>query len=220
MTTRRWMILGCTLALAAAPFVRATAQSKLELRAGAVTMLSQRAAMFEGGVGTGKGTMAGVELVARRRYVGLMARLFGGTFAAESGSAATGRVSMGDVRLLAGPRFLAAEIGYGRRGFTGAFGSRSWPVGRVGIRSALAIGGSGLSTDISVTYSLAMGGGDGTGQATGREAETRLIYIPPTRPIYVGLGYRHERFSMSSPSDTRPEEVSCMVLAAGVRLGR
>ena len=220
MTTRRWVILGCTLALAAAPFARATAQSKLELRAGAVILQAQRAAMFEGGVGTGSGRMAGGELVARRRYVGLIARLYGGTFAGESGSAATGRVSMGDVRLLAGPRFLAAEIGYGRRAFTGAFGSRSWPVGRVGIRSALAIGGSGLSTDISVTYSLAMGGGDGTGQATGREAETRLIYIPPTKPIYIGLGYRHERFSMSSPSDTRPEEISSIVFAAGVRLGR
>lgn len=217
--SRRLLVLGVALALTQVPLASAAAQGegRLELRAGGMTVLSHRAAMFEGSVGTGSGTMAGVELLARRRYVGLQARLFGGTFAADSGSEASGRISVGDVRLIAGPRFLSAELGYGRRAFSGAFGSRSWPVTRVGLRSSLTIGGSGLSTELSVTYSLALGGGDGTGQAKGREAETRLIYLPSWLPAYVGLGYRHERFTVSA-MDTRPEEVSGIVLFAGVRL--
>ena len=118
------------IALGLVPLTRAVAQGRLEVRAGGVTLLSRRAAMFEGAVGTGSGIMPGGEFLLRLRYLGLKGRLFGGAFSADSGNEAVGRVRISDVRLLAGPRFLAAEVGYGRRAFSGALGDRSWPFAR------------------------------------------------------------------------------------------
>lgn len=215
----RWLcpLLSVT-ALAFMPHEHAVAQGAVELRAGGVTMLSHRAAMFEGNVGTASGIMPGGELLVRLRYGGLAARLFGGAFSADSGSEAVGRVSAADVQLLVGPRFLTADIGYGRRAFSGAFGDRSWPFARFGLRSTLAIGASGLSAEFSLAVYAGLGGGDGAGKGSGREAETHLVFTPARMPLYVGLGYRHERFTVSSPVDIRPEEVTGIVLAVGMRL--
>lgn len=71
-----------------------------------------------------------------------------------------------------------------------------------------------------MAYYSPLSGGDGTGRGSGREAETRLVFLPARLPLYLALGYRHERFTVSSTLDTRPEEVSGVVLAMGVRLGR
>jgi hypothetical protein len=182
-------------------------------------MVSQRSAQFAGAVGTGSGVMPGGEIQIRLRYVGLAGRLVGGAFSADSGSEAVGRVHAGDVRLLAGPRFLTADIGYGRRAFSGVFGDRSWPFVRLGVCSTLGIGATGMSAEFLIAYYAGLGGDDGSGRGSGREAETRLVYAPGRLPVYAALGYRHERFTVSSTLETRPEEVSGIVFAAGVRFG-
>jgi hypothetical protein len=157
-------------------------------------------------------------LFLRLGYVGLTGRLVGGAFSADSVNEAAGHVYAGDVRLIAGPRFLAADFGYARRAFSGAFGDRSWPFVRLGLRSTVAIGASNLSAQLLIAYYTGLGGDDVEGRASGREAETRLLYKPRWLPIYAALGYRHERFTVLSAADTRPEEVSGIVMAAGVRL--
>jgi len=208
------------LALTVIPLGHAAAQGGLEVSVGGVSMFAHRSAQFEGAVGTGSGTMPGGEFLLRLRYLGLAGRLFGGAFAADSGIEAVGRIHAGDVRLIAGPRFIAADIGYARRAFSGAFGDRSWPFARIGLRSTLAIGASGLSAQFLVAYYAGLAGDDQRGRDSGREAETRLVYTPARLPIYAALGYRHERFTVASSQDVRPEVMGGIVVAAGVRFGR
>jgi hypothetical protein len=214
---RRAPLVLLGLALTGAP-ASLSAQGKYELRLAGVAVFAQRSAMFAGSVGTGSSMMPGVEVLVRHRYAGLTGRLYGGTFSADSGSEAVGKLHAGEIRALAGPRFLAVDLGYSRRAFTGAFGGRSWPFARLGALCALQIGASGLSAEFMVAYYAGLGG-SGDGGGSGREAETRLVYTPNQLPIYAALGYRYQRFSVASIPGGQPEELSGVIIAAGVRFG-
>jgi hypothetical protein len=200
----------------ALPVLAGHAQGGVEIRVGGIAMPSHRAAQFGGAVGTGSGLMPGGEVLLRLRYVGLTARLFGGAFSADSGTEAVGTILAGDVRALVGPRVVAADVGYGRRAFSGTLGSRSWPFARVGLRSTVALGASGLAAEVRAAYYAGLGNSG----ASGRDFETRLVWTPSHLPLYVGVGYRFERFSTASTPEDRPEVVHGLVLAAGLRVIR
>jgi hypothetical protein len=111
---------------------------------------------------------------------------------------------------MVGPPVVHARIGYGRRAFTGAFGTRPWSSIRVGAAAEIALGSSGLRAAASVGFNLGLGGGNGGG----REIETRLIYRPSRVPLWFTIGYGVERFT----ADGRPETVAGVVLGSGVRV--
>jgi hypothetical protein len=204
------------LVAAASP---AAAQLKgIEVSAGEAITIAKRNAAFDSTLGTATGTMSGFDMAFRAKWFGAEARLFGGKFAGDSGSTAGGKIANGDINLYGGPSTIALLVGYGRRGFTGAFGSTSWSFIRVGVRSDLPLGGSGLHAGVAIAIYTGVSSLGGTGKGTGKEAVTSLTYTPERIPIYVMLGYRREQFTATSGSNDRPEELSGIVFGGGVRL--
>jgi hypothetical protein len=190
----------------------------LEARAGGIGLLSHRSARFAGAVGTGSGTLMGVEVSLRHRYLGLAGHTFGGDFAPDSGLAAAGTIHSTSVRLQLGPRVAAAEIGYGNRAFSGSFATRHWGYLHLGARATLPIGATGLSAELGLALYAGLSGG-ADGGTSGRQADTRLVYAPARLPLYVAIGYRAERFTVRDPSDARPEAVNDFLFAVGARFG-
>lgn len=195
------------------------AAQSLDARMGVVGLVSRRHAVFDDAVGTASGTLAGGELIVRLPWAGVLARLFGGSFAADSGTQAVGDVHNSDLRLLLGPPVVSGDIGYGRRSFAGAIAPRRWSFVRLGARSALPLGGSGLEGQLGVAFYVGVDGGS-VGGGSGREVESRLTYTPARVPLYVGVGYRYEHFTVRDPAVDRPEEISGLLFTAGVRLRR
>jgi len=190
----------------------------LEATVGAVGLLSRRNATFLGEVGQGSGTSAGVEVDVRARYGGLWARMARASFSADSGLQAVGDIGRVDAGVVVGPAFLAGEVGYGWRSFTGAVGTRRWSFARLGVRSTLPLGNSGFYASLSVARYLGVSGSGDDARGSGHEAETRLTFAPSQRPFYVALGYRLEQFTVTDPNEERPEETGGIMLAGGIRL--
>ena len=187
----------------------AAAQERGEVRAGVVVSLARRGATFDGGAGNGGGTLLGGEVRARFGLVAGAVRVGGGGFSPDSGLAAGGDIHRADIDLLVGPPVVHARLGYGRRVFTGAFGTRPWSSIRLGLASEVPLGSSGLRGSMTVGFNLGLGEGNGGG----REVETRLTYSPPRIPLWFAVGYGVERFT----ADGQPETVAGVVLASGVR---
>ncbi len=191
---------------------------RLNVDIAAVGYLSERNAALAGQVGVGSGTLAGGELTARAGLFGGRIRFFGGTFTADSGREAEGEIHEGDVEVYAGPRVLSASVGYGLRSFTGGFATRRWSFVRLGGRSSVPIGATGLSANVSAFLYAGVTGAESTG--SGHELETRLTYATSRMPVFFSIGYRFEQFTVDDPLDSRPEEVGSILFAAGVRLGQ
>ena len=190
----------------------------IELRGGVTGYFSRRSAMLEGQAGRGSGTMAGIELAARSKFVGGSARLFGGSFSADVGDEAVGDIGRVDLSVLAGPSYIAAKLGYALRTFTGAFGTRRWSFVRLGGQTVVPLGATGLDASVSAAVYLGVAGSHDTGKGSGRDLETRLTYTSSSLPLYVALGYRFERFVADDAGGARPEEMTGLVVVAGVRL--
>jgi hypothetical protein len=203
-----------TLAAVAACAVGATLDAQLEARLGGTVTMGTRNAAFAGNVGSGTGTMKGFELTARMKFGGISARMFGGEFSGDSG---TGSVANGDLRLVLGPPMFSAEVGMGRRGYTGGVGTISWSFLRIGARSTIPVGATDFYANIGFTLYTGVKSEAGP-EGNGKEAETALLYMPARMPIYVSLGYRIEQFTSVAANDDRPEEVGGIVLGLGVRL--
>jgi len=216
---KRALLVTGLMALGAATAAGAQLRG-IEVRAGALAALSKRNAAFGGAVGTGSGTMSGMDLTVRAKWFGAEARVFGGDFTADSGATAAGTIANGDLRLMAGPRTVAAEVGYGRRGFTGALTTITWSFIRIGARASLPLGGSGLHAGVALALYTGVSGAGGAGKGNGKEAETSLTYAPERLPLYLMFGYRREQFTATAASGDRPEELSGIVVGGGVRLGR
>lgn len=217
MTTARALAVCTVLGLLLGSVREAAAQDwGIEARVGGVGLLSHRSARFEGVVGTGSGTLMGLEVLLRHRYLGLAAQTFAGAFAADSGFAAIGDIRSTSVRLLLGPRVIAADVGYGNRAFSGSFATRHWSYLRIGARSTLPIGATDLSAEVGFAVYAGLNGVT-DGRAGGRQADTRLIYAPARFPLYVAIGYLAERFNVPDQSDIL-EEVNGLLLTAGARI--
>lgn len=186
--------------------------------AGFLGSASRRAAAFAGDVGTASTNMSGMEFQLRRGWFAIGGRGMTARFRSDEHPIAAGQVSSGDVALRVGPDILRGEVGVGRRALSGALGRRDWNFGRLGIRSAYPIGGTGLTAEGALGwYPTVRGSGDFT-DGGGGDAETRLTYQLPQLPLYLGVGYRIDRLTVETATDRRPEEVSSLFLAAGFRL--
>jgi hypothetical protein len=207
--------------LAAAPAPPPLAgQARLDARVAVFGTLAKRNAAFAGSVGTASGTLTGMELSAHRPWVGISARLFGGTFTADSGTAAAGKVANGDLRISVGQPVISGVLGYGRRGFTGGLGTISWSFIQFGVRSTVPLGSTGLEASFAVSLYGGVKNIGGAGKGSGKEAMTALTFLPARAPFFVMLGYRIEQFTATGGSGDRPEDVGGIVLGGGFRLTR
>lgn len=186
----------------------------IEARLGPVAYLAKRNASFDGGVGSASGTPTGLEFSGRWRFVGLETRIHSATFSAASDVEAVGKVSNGQVTLLLGVPTISLGVGYGSRSFNGALGSRGWRFGRLGLRSVVPIGASGLSAEAAAMWYV------GAEDGSGKDAETRLVFEPSRFPLYLGLGYRIEQFTSDGPSGIVTEESTGIALSLGIRYPR
>ena len=189
-----------------------------DLRGGVLGYFSERSATFEGDAGLGSGTLGGVEISGRSRFVGGYARLFKGSFSASIGDEAIGDIGRADVGIVAGPSVIAAELGYAVRTYSGAFGSRRWSFVRLGGQSTQSLGSTGLHASVAVAFYLGVNESQHLGSGSGRDLETRLTFTPASLPLYAALGYRFERFTADYGTDSRPEEISGLVMVVGARV--
>ncbi len=187
-------------------------------QAGILGSTSRRAAAFSGDIGTSTSTMSGLELQVRRGWFGIGARGASARFRSDEHPIAAGEVASGSVELRFGPDLIRGEVGIGRRALSGALGRRDWNYGRLGVRSAYPIGRTGLTAEATLGwYPTVSGTGDFT-RGGGGDAETRLSYQFPQLPLYLAIGYRLDRFTAETETDRRPEEVSSIFVATGVRV--
>lgn len=203
----------------AACFVAPLALSaQASVRVGGIGVLATRNAAVNNGTGSATGMLGGVEAMFRSRVIGLTVRTLDGTFDASEGTAGNGQVTIGDLRLLVGPRFFTIEGGVGRRAFTDAIATRVFNYGTAGLRISLPLGGSGYEAQLGGNAYL--GGkllNDSTNIITGFQGTTSLYYSIPKFPAYLMLGYRMEHVTVSSPNRVLPEEVSGLVLGVGLQ---
>jgi hypothetical protein len=167
-------------------------------------------------LGQSTGTLTGGELSLRGRSIGVLVRLVNGDLSASGSGGIGGRLTTGEVRLQAGPRALAAEVGYGKRATGGTLGATVYSYLRAGVSSVLDIGGTGLTARISAAAYL-------KGQeasVSGHEVATALEYRLRRTPFVVTLGYRAEVFRATAGATERAEKVSGVVAGVGIRFAR
>lgn len=193
--------------------------SDFEFRVGGLGLMSTRNAVFESAVGTSSAIVGGGEGDLWWRNVGIGVRVFGGDFAADSGTQAVGKVANGDLAVQVGIRELSAEVGYGLRALTGAFRTTRWSFIKVGARSSIPLGASGFRGTMSFGVYTGVSQAEGTGDGSGKVFETGIVYAPRRAPVYLRVGYRFEQFTANTASEVRPEEIAGIVVAGGVRIG-
>ena len=195
--------------------VRARAQG-LGVQANGVAVLAKRNAALGGAAGSGTATMTGFEFGFHAGWFGLRAQVLDGKFPGQSAVPST-EITSGEARISLGARAFSVEGGYGRRAFTGQLGSQQYAYGLAGARSTLDIGGTGISATLAGALYVNAGSVAGS-KVTGAEGETALTWSPRHVPIFVTVGYRYEQFTVGTSAGDRPDEISGVVLSAGLRL--
>lgn len=120
------------------------------------------------------------------------------------------------------------QVGIPDFSLTGTFGQRSvWGTDsavnyvRVGARSIIRIGGSGVSLLFSGSkylppkFDITSDKESTDPEPDGWEGETGIFYTAPRAPIYVQLGYRTEYFSLGQ----RDESLHGVIFGVGLWLG-
>jgi hypothetical protein len=212
--TRR--LIGITM-LMVAPAVPLRAQTPgLELTIGGSSVLAKRNEAFGTAVGSGTATMTGLELSARAGSFRLSGRVLHGTFT-DSGAAAGTEVTSAEANLGLGGRVFSVEAGYGRRAFSAQLGSQVYSYARIGARSVIDLGSTGLAVSIAGAGYLDLKSVPGA-TIKGAEGETALVWTPSRIPVYASLGYRFEQFTVGTDLGDRPDEISGITVGAGLRL--
>lgn len=174
-------------------------------------------------------SLRGGEVMLRGGGAGIYLRYLSGDFGGQGSGNAGGELSLGDARLLLGPRVFSLEFGYQRREYGEASGLTPLNLWRGGARFHLDLGPSGLgvfmagSAVFRIEDDQEPSGSSFLGEVSlaGSEAETGLIYQAPRGlPFFARLGYRYARLDEPGPDGTglREESLSGVVLSAGFRL--
>lgn len=219
MSLPRVLLRAAAVAGVLAPLALSAQARAASVRLGGVGLIGTRNAAVGTTAGSANGLMGGVEFLARNRFAGLTVRTIDGTFTASSGAKeGTGQITVGDVRLILGPRIFSLEGGAGRRAFSDKIATRVFNYGTAGARITLPLGGSGYEAQLGGAAYL--GGkvlNDSSNVLTGFHGQTALYYAIPRLPMYVMAGYRFERVTISSGLRVLPEEVSGVVLGMGLQ---
>ena len=112
-------------------------------------------------------------------------------------------------------------VGAGRRALWSDLNATSpsqFDIGIVGVSSTMAIGGSGLRTNIAGAF-YAPGGQSKDKVKSGLEGEASILYHLPVVPLFLQVGYRTELFTTKSGTRETPEEVRGVRIGGGLQLG-
>ena len=171
-------------------------------------------------VASGSGTMSGGELALRRSWVGASVRLVNGELSASSGpSGAGGKLATGEFRVQIGPRVASLDVGYGMRAAGGNLGTTTYSYVRVGAATIIDVGDTGLAGRLSVGIYIAGQGVPNT-TVSGQEIMSALEYRVRRSPFVITLGYRAEVFQTTLAGVVRAEQLSGIMVGAGIRLTR
>ena len=191
-------------------------ENYFEMRLGGISQLGARNTLVLDQLSAATGTLMGFDFYLHFRGVGLRARLNGGDFSEESGSA-LGTVAQGEAMLRLGTPAFALEGGYARRGLTSVRRSAVTSMYRGGVSIELPLGTSGFSGRIVGGAYLPTGE---VPESTGYDVESSLQWLSKRFPVFVMLGYRHEQFVVTESDVDRPQEMGAILLSAGLRFAR
>jgi hypothetical protein len=213
--TRRLIGITVLMIVSAVPLRAQT--PRLELTIGGSSVLAKRNEAFGTVVGSGTATMTGLELTARAGWFRLSGRIINGTFGADSGGTPSTQVTSAEAGVGLGARVFSVEAGYGRRAFTAQLGTQVYAYGRIGARSVIDLGSTGLAVTIAGADYLDLKSVPGA-TIKGAEGETALVWTPSRIPVYASVGYRFEQFTVGTDAGDRPDEISGLTVGAGLRL--
>lgn len=192
----------------------ATAGAQGELRVTGLASPAVRNSAVGAATSELSGSGSTVEVLARGRYVGVHVRVFGADLA--DGIA----LANADLRGVFGPQAFSVEVGLTRRAIAGPFGTSQFSYARIGGRSTIPLGSSGLRAMLGVWSLQGAALPSWVRSTRGFEGETGLLYQLPRLPVFAQIGYRRERFDVSiSPSGEAPEEAGVLNLGMGLSFG-
>ena len=192
---------------------------RLDLLVGGLAQPARRVASLGSDGGTATGTMTGIDATLRLGLLRLEIRTGTAEFAGDSGSFGGGKVTTGSGSLGVGGGTLWLTGGVGRRAFSSGLGRRVWSFTQVAGGASISLGNT-LRGEVTSGIYLNAKEIDGPTTAKGRFGQTALRYEPRQFPVYVLVGYRAETFTPNDTPGSSPDEVSGLVVGAGVRLGR
>lgn len=211
-------LLGAQVAAPAGPTAPAAAKpagSKGELRISGFMISGDHSFDFANTVTTTTGSMKGVDFLARISAIGIGIRSMTSTFGTGP------NVTSADARLYLFPQVFSVMVGAGRRALwsnLNAMAPTQFDIGIVGVSSTVAIGGSGLRTNLSGAVYLP-GGQSKDRVKGGMEGEASVMYRFPVVPLFVQVGYRTEVFTAKNKTSQTPEEVRGVRIGGGLLLG-
>lgn len=202
----------------AAPTAPASAKpssSRGEFRVSGFTINGDRSFDFNNTVANETGSVKGVEVLLRAKFAGLMVRSMTGEFGTQP------HVTSADARILLFPPVFTIMVGAGRRALWSDLNATSpsqYDIGLAGVSSTVAIGGSGLRTNLSAAVFAPVAESQDKLKG-GLEGEASILYRLPKVPLFLQLGYRTELFTTKAGTRETPEEVRGIKLGGGLQLG-
>ncbi|HWA57954.1 MAG TPA: hypothetical protein VG692_11915 [Gemmatimonadales bacterium] len=170
--------------------------------------------------GKGEGRLAGGELLLRASGIGLGGRYLVGDMDSSRGAFAPGRQHIADARLIFGPQAFGIELGGMYRRIDADSTERQWFYGRVGARSTLFIGASGVAVTFAGAYYPYIYEDTKESGGKGWEGETAVRYARRGIPLFIQVGYRYQTFQPDTKNRSPHIETSGITLEAGIRLGK
>lgn len=198
-----------------APAAAKAAGTGAELRVSGFMINGDRSFNFANTLDTAKGSIKGVDVLLRNNAIGIGVRSLTGTFGKQP------HVTSADARLYLLPRVFSLMLGAGRRALWSDLNATSpsqFDIGIAGVSSTVAIGGSGLRTNIAGSYYIPAGK-SADRIKSGMEGEASILYRFPMLPLFVQVGYRTELFTTKAGTRETPEEVRGVRVGGGLQLG-
>jgi hypothetical protein len=198
-----------------APAAPKAASSRGELRIGGFMINGDRSFDFANTLDTAKGSIKGVDVLLRAKAIGIGFRSLSGTYGKQP------HVTSADARIYLFPPVFSVMVGAGRRALWSDLNATTpsqFDIGIVGVSSTMAIGGSGLRTNVAGAVYLP-GGQSKDKVKGGMEGEASILYRFPVVPLFVQLGYRTELFTAKAGTRETPEEVRGIRIGGGLQLG-
>ena len=198
-----------------APAAPKAAKSRGELRVSGFMINGDRSYDVASTVSTEAGSIKGMDVLLRTSAIGIGFRSLSGTYGTQP------HVANADARIYLFPPVFSIMAGAGRRALWSDLNKDNpsqFDIGIVGVSSTVAIGGSGLRTNVSGSYYVP-GGKTKASIKSGMEGEASILYRFPVVPLFLQVGYRTELFTQKAGVRETPEEVRGVRIGGGLQLG-
>jgi hypothetical protein len=165
---------------------------RVEVRAGASILSTNRTVFLGGASGKDQGTLSSFEFLARGDGNGVRVRLARGGF---DGGLASGDLRQGDAMVMIGAQVFHVIAGYGRRARGTSLTENFVGYGRAGAGTAIGLGSSGIMLEVAGGALFGARSNLSDIASVGREGEVSVFYqLPRGLPLFAQLGYRYQWF--------------------------